>query len=63
MNGTDESIELGKVGGSDPTGDLTCDGGVTNADVVALRAHLGHTCSGIVGTRPGTWGKLKTIFR
>ena len=63
VNGTDDGLLLGKIGGADLTGDLTCDGSVTSDDDLVLRAHMGHTCSGIVPTHQPSWGQLRTIYR
>jgi len=63
VDGQDFGILQAKVGGADPTGDLNCDGAVTSADVALLQQHMGHLCTGPTPVRPGTWGRIKTIYR
>ncbi len=64
VNGADQAIGNGKLGAADPTMDLDCDQGVVDAqDLAVQQAHLGHTCSGPTPAKPGTWGRIKTIYR
>jgi hypothetical protein len=59
----DVGLLQAKAGSQDPTGDLDCDGSITPADVTLLQAHAGHACSLPTRTEPGTWGRIKTIYR
>src|SRR5580765_7706479 len=64
VNGTDASILTGLISGPyNACGDLDCSGTVGANDLAILVAHNGHACSGVVSTRPQSWGKLKTIYR
>ncbi|MFI5371849.1 MAG: hypothetical protein ACHQ52_09845 [Candidatus Eisenbacteria bacterium] len=63
VNGADNSIVTALVGSVGGCADLDCDGSVTAADVGVVVAHNGHTCTGVVPTRPRTWGTVKTIYR
>jgi hypothetical protein len=64
VNGTDASILTALISAPyNACGDLNCDGLVSANDLTILLAHNGHACSGVVSTRPQSWGKLKTIYR
>jgi len=64
VNGTDASILTALMSAPySACGDLNCDGLVSANDLTILLAHNGHACSGVVSTRPQSWGKLKTIYR
>ena len=59
----DEAIATAKLGSGDPTADFDCDGLVTNADLLFLEQHLGHTCDAITPTRHDSWGGIKIRYR
>lgn len=61
----DLAIATAKLGTTDPTADFDFDGRVTSADLDTVRAHLGHAAfgTGVVSTRPGSWGRIKSLFR
>ncbi len=64
VNGADQAILVAKIaGGTDPTGDLNCSATTDSADLVVLGAHINHGCNGIIPVRPGSWGRLKSIYR
>ena len=66
VNGTDQGILNPKLGSADRTGMLTCDltsGRVVQADLDALKLHMGHTCGAVVPAEPRSWGNLKLIYR
>jgi hypothetical protein len=64
VNGTDLSILTALFSGPyNVCGDLDCSGTIGANDFGILAAHNGHGCSGVVSTRPQSWGKLKTIYR
>lgn len=59
----DVSLLQSKLGSADPTGDLDCNGTVDGADLALLQSHAGHACAAPTGTAPGTWGRIKTLYR
>jgi hypothetical protein len=60
----DLAILLSKVGTADPTGDLDCDGVVTDWDVTQFSWHSGHVCEPPpTETQRRSWGSLKQIYR
>ena len=61
MTGVDQALQA--AGAATPGKDLDCDGSRTAADAGILAAHMGHTCSGVVGTRSRSWGTLKMLYR
>jgi len=63
VNATDSGILGGKLGSSDPTGDLNCSGVVEAGDTGILLAHGGHSCQAVVPVKPGSWGKVKIHYR
>jgi hypothetical protein len=63
VNAVDNGILTGKLGSSDPTGDLNCSGLVDIGDPNLLLAHLGHSCQAVVPNRPRSWGSVKVIYR
>jgi hypothetical protein len=63
VSATDLTIAQPKLGTGDPTGDLNCDGLVTQADLDILQAHLGHRWDGATPAHAPTWGRLKIIYR
>src|SRR6185503_15472159 len=53
-----------KLGTSDPTADLDCDGDVDADDQTIFFAHAAKTCEGFVdAARRSTWGRLKSHYR
>jgi hypothetical protein len=64
VSGPDKTILLAKVGSTDPTADVNCDGLVTAAEVSGLYAqHVGHSCALPTATGPRSWGQLKILYR
>jgi len=63
VDAVDNGILTGKLGTSDPTGDLNCSGSVEIGDPNVLVAHAGHSCQGVVPNRPRSWGSMKVIYR
>jgi hypothetical protein len=64
VNGTDNSILTALMSGPyNACGDLDCSGTVGANDLGILIAHNGHGCSGVVSTRPQSWGMVKTFYR
>ena len=63
VNGTDSALEQGKVGTSDLSGDLDCDGDADSADVDFMHPYLGSTCTNPTPVRPQSWGGLKLHYR
>jgi hypothetical protein len=63
VNAVDNGIMTGKLGSSDPTGDLNCSGLVDLGDPGILAAHLGHSCQAVVPNQPKSWGSMKVIYR
>lgn len=63
VNAVDNGILGGKLGSSDPTGDLNCSGVVEAGDTGILLAHGGHSCQAVVPNSPRTWGSVKLIYR
>lgn len=60
----DHALVAAKITGPyDASADLNCSGALESGDLAVLDAHLGHTCAAVVPTLPGTWGRLKTIYR
>ena len=59
----DIALLQSRLGTTDPTGDLDCDAVVSNADLAILQSHLGHACSLRTPSRPGTWGRIKMLYR
>jgi hypothetical protein len=62
VDAADASILGGKIGTTDPSGDLDCDGSVTPNDMSVRALHAQHAC-GIVPTNAQSWGKVKAIYR
>src|SRR6266487_6420913 len=53
------AIFQAKLGTTDPTGDLDCDGDVDSADWVIFSNHNTHSCLGYVdAARRSTWGRI-----
>ena len=64
VNGADMAILTALIAGSyNVCGDLDCNGSLGANDLAVLTAHNGHNCSGVVPTRPQTWGRVKTFYR
>jgi hypothetical protein len=64
VTAADQAILAAKMGGPyDKTGDFNCSDGLDPGDQSILDSHLGHSCAAVVPTRPGTWGRIKTIYR
>jgi hypothetical protein len=63
VDANDDAIESGKIGGADLTGDLTCEGMVTAADLAVVQAHHHHICLFIDPARRPSWGALKIVYR
>lgn len=63
VSDADLDILQPKVGTSDPTADLDCDGAVTATDLAIFNAHFGHRWQGATPARARTWGELKTHYR
>jgi len=59
----DEAAIQGAQGSSDPSCDLDCSGLVDAADLAIFERHKFHACPLVVPTVPGSWGRLKTIYR
>ena len=61
----DVAIVQSKVGTADPGADFDGDGTVTATDVAIVQEHVGHRApdAGATPVRPGTWGKLKLLYR
>ncbi|HKQ56750.1 MAG TPA: hypothetical protein VJY35_02675 [Candidatus Eisenbacteria bacterium] len=63
VSAQDVTLLQAKLGTADPTGDLDCSGAVDGADLALLQAHAGHACAQPTEVRPGTWGRIKTLYR
>ena len=63
VTGADVSIHAAKIGTSDLTGDLDCNGVVNQFDANLLLEHLGHTCDQPTDVRRARWGTLKLRYR
>ena len=63
VDAIDVIILTAKVGGSDLTGDLDCDGVVDNNDLSIQDGSLGSACPTVNPTRETSWGRVKTIYR
>ena len=64
VGAADVAIAQAKLGMVDPTMDLACDQGVVDqADLDVQALHLGHFCDQSVPVQPGSWGKVKALFR
>lgn len=63
VNAADVAILQSKVGGSDLTGDLDCDGVVNSYDLSIQDGSLGSECLTLTPSRPSSWGRVKTIYR
>jgi hypothetical protein len=59
----DEAAIQAAQGTSDPSCDLDCSGLVDAADLAIFERHRFHACPLVVPTAPGSWGRLKTIYR
>jgi len=60
---TDLAIETAKVGTSDLSGDLDCNGVVDNLDRGEVTKYIGNSCSDATPVSPRSWGKLKILYR
>ncbi len=66
VNATDNAILGVKLAGPyDPTADFNCSGALEAGDQAILTVHGGggHGCSVVVPVWPGTWGRLKILYR
>jgi hypothetical protein len=64
VDASDLAIGTALLGTSDVTMDLDCDGGLVDADDLAmLSLHQGHLCHCPVPTRRNSWGQMKTLYR
>jgi len=63
VDAADLAIIQGKLGTSDPTADLNCDGVVNSADLAIANAHLGHHSEAATASSRATWGRLKMTYR
>ena len=63
VDNADAGILNAKVGTTDPTGDLTCDGVVQTNDALVLAGHQGHFCTVVTGVKQTNWGGLKIRYR
>ena len=63
VDAIDVIILTAKVGGSDLTGDLDCDGVVDNYDLSIQDGSLGSARPTVNPTRETSWGRVKTIYR
>ena len=60
----DLAIFTAKLGTSDPTADLDCDGDVDGDDANIFGRHASKTCTGYVdAAHRSTWGHVKTYYR
>jgi hypothetical protein len=59
----DAALLATKLGGTDMSGDLNCDGAVTVADQAALVLFFDHTCLTPTSTHHSTWGEVKIRYR
>lgn len=62
VDAADAAILGGKIGTTDPTGDLDCDGSVTPNDQTVRAQHAQHSC-GVVPTQARSWGFTKAFYR
>ena len=62
VDAADAAILGGKIGTTDPSGDLDCDGSVTPNDQSTRALHAQHSC-GAVPTQEQSWGRTKAIYR
>jgi hypothetical protein len=63
VDGLDVAIVHAKIGTTDLSGDLNCDGVVDAADEGIVTGYFGVNCLDPTETRHSSWGKLKTIYR
>ena len=59
----DHALVASKIGTSDLSGDLDCNGIVDAADEAIVLQYHGNNCTEPTGTRATTWGRVKTIYR
>ena len=59
----DLTLHAPKIGTSDPSGDLDCNGAVNSTDATIISGHSGHTCFAVTGARGTRWGELKIRYR
>jgi len=62
VDNQDSVLLQSKLGLSDPTADLTCDGSASGI-LLEFERHLGYACDLPVGAPPATWGRLKVLYR
>src|SRR5262245_7766156 len=62
VDAVDAAILGAKIGSSDPSGDLDCDGSVTPNDMSVRALHSQHSCQ-VVPTEAQSWGRMKSIYR
>lgn len=62
VDAADAAIVGGKIGTTDPSADLDCDGSVTPNDQTFRAQHAQHAC-GVVPTQVESWGRVKSIYR
>lgn len=64
VDATDVALITAKVGTSDLSGDLNCDGVVDSGhDVAFVQGRFGTICEGPVPARPTSWGHVKILYR
>ena len=63
VDGADFALIASKIGTSDLSGDLNCDGVVDVLDQYAAMAYNGVNCLDPTDTHHRSWGSVKTIYR
>jgi hypothetical protein len=59
----DHALVTSKIGTSDLSGDLDCNGVVDAADAAIVLQYHGNSCNEPTGARATSWGQVKTIYR
>jgi hypothetical protein len=60
----DQAILAAKLlGPYDPTGDFNCSAALEDGDTGIEARHVGHSCGAVVPVAPGSWGRIKIVYR
>lgn len=63
VDGADDAMAVARIGTTDGTADMNCDGATTQADIDQMRQHSSHACLAPTSIGGPSWGGLKILYR